>query len=262
MVGIDDYYSKDTYHHPEQDDGNWGIYDEYFFPYFADIVATQKQPFFSVLFNTSSHPPFAIPAAQRNRFAIPGQSPQLNAVTYVDDCFRVLFEKISTQPWFQNSIFVFVADHTLIENIDRRSYLYKAFHIPFFIYDPQHPRQMIIDQPVQQLDIVPTILDHLNYSKPFMSFGNRIVANDSTGNRLAIHRVYNAYQLIDSAGITGFEDQSGKTLYYYDRRADTALTTNLFPPETPATRQNTNLIKAVVQRFHNSLLDQQLLIRE
>jgi phosphoglycerol transferase MdoB-like AlkP superfamily enzyme len=262
MVGIDQYYSKDTYHHPEQDDGSWGIYDEYFFPYFAAIVSTQKQPFFSVLFNTSSHPPFAIPAARKNRFTIQGQSAQLNAVSYVDDCFRALFEKIKTQPWFHNSVFVFVADHTLIENIDRKSYLYKAFHIPFFIYDPQHPGQVMIDEPVQQLDVVPTILDRLNYSKPFMSFGNRIRANDTTDRRFAIHRVYNAYQLIDTAGIAGYEDQSGNTLYYYDRRADSALARNLYPPETPVIRQNIDLIKAILQRFHNSLLDQQLLIKE
>jgi len=47
MVGIDDYYSRDTYgKHPEQYDGNWGIYDEYFFNYFSDVVSKKKQPFF------------------------------------------------------------------------------------------------------------------------------------------------------------------------------------------------------------------------
>lgn len=259
MVGIDHYYSKDTYRHREYDDGNWGIYDGYFFPYFSEVLAKQPQPFLSVLFNISSHPPFAIPADQKKRFTIRGQSPQLNAISYVDDCFRLLFDKIKTASWFSNTIFIFAADHTLVENIDQKSYLYKAFHIPLFIYDPQHPEADSIAHPVQQLDIVPTILSRLGYSKPFMSFGNRFAANDTTGDGFAIDRVYNAWQLIDSSGITGYDDHSEKILYHYDKRSDTALAHNLYPPLTPSVQHSTDKIKAILQRFNNSLLDQRLM---
>ena len=215
MIGIDDYYSKDTYRKSGHDDGNWGIYDEYFFPYFGETLSKQHQPFLSVLFNISSHPPFAIPEYQKNKFGVPGQSAQLNSITYVDNCFRLLFDQIKTKDWFTNSIFIFVGDHTLVENIDRKSYLYKAFHIPLFVYDPQQPIQTLITRPIQQLDIVPSILDKLNYSAPFMSFGNSFFRNDTTTRPFAIHRSYEAYQLIDSVGITAYDERSDKALYYY-----------------------------------------------
>jgi phosphoglycerol transferase MdoB-like AlkP superfamily enzyme len=53
MVGIDEYHSMNTYgKRKDQYDGTWGIYDEYFFPYFAEVISKKQQPFFSVLFNT------------------------------------------------------------------------------------------------------------------------------------------------------------------------------------------------------------------
>jgi phosphoglycerol transferase MdoB-like AlkP superfamily enzyme len=251
MVGIDQYYSKDSYAHPEHDDGNWGVYDEYFFSYFADVMAEQQQPFFSVLFNTSSHPPFAIPAPQQKRFSIPGQRTQLNSVTYVDHSFRQLFQKIRLQLWFSNTIFVFCADHTLLEQVDRRSYFYQAYHIPLFIYDPQQPVGKVITRITQQLDIVPAILNKLGYSKPFMSFGKDFLS-DSTGG-FSIAKKNDGYQLIDSSTITCFNEESEKMLYYYNYRSDSALTKNL-----PGTG-NTDLIKAIIQRFNNSLIDQKLI---
>lgn len=254
MVGIDEYYSKDTYGHSEHDDGSWGIYDEYFFSYFAEVMATKQQPFLSVLFNTSSHPPFTIPSARKSQFTIPGQSVHLNSITYVDDCFRQLFDRIRSQPWFANTLFVFCADHTVLDYIDNKSYQYEAYHIPLFIYDPQHPARTDITRTVQQLDIVPTILHKLGYAKPFMSFGNDFLSGDAGG--FSIARKNDGYQLIDSSTITCLDDQSGKTLYHYNYKADSTLSNNI--PDAADVKAKADLIKAILQRFNNSLIDQKL----
>lgn len=256
MVGLDNYYSKDTYDHPEHDDGSWGVYDEYFFSYFADVINIKQQPFLSVLFNTSSHPPFSIPSSRRAQFNIPGQRAQLNSVSYVDHCFRLLFDRIKSQPWFQNTVFVFCADHTLLENIDRRSYNYNAYHIPLFIYDPQQPTGAVSTRTTQQLDIVPTILKKLGYAKPFMSFGTDFLADSAGG--FSIARKNDGYQLIDSTTITCFDDQSGKTLYQYNYKRDSALMNNLLIPGNTDVKTKTDLIKAIIQRYNNSLIDQKL----
>lgn len=252
MAGIDDYYSKDTYGHPEHDDGSWGLYDEYLFSYFADEMILKRQPFLSVLFNTSSHPPFTIPPARRSQFSIPGQSAQLNSISYVDDCFRQLFDRIRSEPWFANTLFVFCADHTVLENIDSKSYYHDAYHIPLFIYDPQHPFQTVITGTVQQLDIVPTVLHQLGYAKPFMSFGNDFLS----GGGFSIARKNDGYQLIDSTTITGFDDRSGKTIYHYNYKTDSTLSRNI--PDAADAKQKTEMIKAIIQRFNNSFIDQKL----
>jgi phosphoglycerol transferase MdoB-like AlkP superfamily enzyme len=263
MTGIDDYYSKESYGYPEHHDGNWGISDEFFFPYFAAILSQKKQPFFSVLFNLSSHPPFTIPVSHKNNFSIPGQRPQLNSITYVDHCFRQLFDKIKTQPWFSNTLFVFTADHTYLFDYDRdRSYLYKALQIPLFIYDPQQPVQAIIPRTVQQLDIVPSILDKLGYSKPFMSFGQSIFSAEQPQGGFSIYKGNQGYQLAGSGMLTGFDDRSGKTIYHYNYLTDTTLSKNLADSGDPIIEQKTDLIKAILQRYNNSLIDQKLLIRD
>jgi phosphoglycerol transferase MdoB-like AlkP superfamily enzyme len=257
MVGIDHYYSKDDYHHSENDDGNWGIYDEFFFSHFADVSAGARQPFFSVLYNISSHPPFKIPPARRAEFTIAGQDAQHNSISYVDGCFRNLFDKIRDQPWFGNSIFVFTADHSLLDNTGEASFLYESLRIPLFIYDPADPTLREIAGPVQQMDIVPTIADMLHYPKPFMSFGNSMLRSTSG---YSISRTYGEYQLIDSAGITGFDENSGGVVFYYDWRNDAQLKNNLSADPVGKERGRGALIKGVLQRFNNSIIDQKLFI--
>ena len=257
MVGIDHYYSKDTYDQSDKDDGNWGIYDEYFFSYFADVTSQIKQPFFSVLFNISSHPPFKLPPHRKPEFKIAGQSSQLNAISYVDNCFSQLFQKIKDEPWFANTIFVFFSDHTLLAKNNERSFLYKSLQIPLFIYDSQKPLYREISKPVQQLDIVPTIMDMLHYSKPFMSFGNSFL-RDQQG--FSVSNMFGAYQLIDSSTITGYDDNSDRILYHYDRLRDKRLETDLSANKDVDVSKQSTMIKAILQRFNNSLLDRNLLI--
>jgi phosphoglycerol transferase MdoB-like AlkP superfamily enzyme len=261
MVGIDNYYSKDTYKQQGHDDGNWGIYDEYFFSYFADIVSQKKDPFLAVLYNISSHPPFSIPDNEKKQFTIPGQTAQQNSISYVDDCFRRLFDKIKDQPWFSNSLFVFCSDHTLLKDVYDKSYQYKAFHIPLFIYDPSQPQQSVITATVQQLDIVPSVLDRIHYSKPFMSFGSSIYRPDSVTNRFSIYGVGDHYQLIDSSTVTGYDSRSEKVIYHYQFKTDSLLRNNLVNTDDPSIPKNERLIKAIFQRFNNSMVDQDLMVK-
>jgi phosphoglycerol transferase MdoB-like AlkP superfamily enzyme len=262
MVGLDEYYSQDDYKHPEQDDGSWGIYDDFFFKYFAEIISQKTQPFFTVLFNLSSHPPFKIPEEQRAQLSIPGQSPQLNSITYVDHSFRKLFQNIKAQPWFSQTLFVFCADHTLLEDVYDRSRLYKGFHIPLFIYDPQQNEQETIRRTVQQLDLVPTILYKLGYSKPFMSFGKNIYSADSLSARYSIYKGNEGYQLTGDGMLTGFDDKSNTLLYHYNYLQDSMLTRNLADPGDSLIQSRVDIIKAIVQRFNNSLLDRGLMIEK
>jgi len=261
MVGIDNYYSKNTYGQSGHDDGNWGIYDQYFFNYFAEVVNQKKNPFFAVLYNISSHPPFAIPADEKKRFTIPGQSAQQNSISYVDDCFRRLFDKIKNQPWFTNTIFVFCSDHTLLKNVYDKSYEYKAFHIPLFIYDPARQQQTIINSTVQQMDIVPSLLDKIHYAKPFMSFGSSFFRPEPEAKRFSIYRAGDHYQLTDSTTITGYDSHSEKIIYHYQFKTDTLLTRNLVNSGDSAILPRQRLIRAILQRFNNSMLDQDLLVR-
>ena len=69
MAGIEEFYWRDQFNDENAFDGNWGIFDEPFLQYGADILSKKKEPFFAVFFKISSHPPFTIPASHKQDFS-------------------------------------------------------------------------------------------------------------------------------------------------------------------------------------------------
>jgi phosphoglycerol transferase MdoB-like AlkP superfamily enzyme len=251
-LGIDDYYSKDTYgKHAEHYDGNWGIYDEYFFSYFAKEVAKKKQPFFSVLFNLSSHTPYAIPAETARKIKVPGQKDHQNAITYVDYCFRQLFSSIKLQPWFNNTIFLFVADHGYRYEIKSNNIL-TEIQIPLFIYDPKQPVHQQVDRVVKQLDVVPSLMDKLNYSQPFTSFGTSFYRESPA---FSINRLNGVYQYIDSSDFIGYDDRNEQLVFHYQYKSDSLLQHNRVKSNPSAARSKEIILKAYLQRVYNQLIN-------
>jgi len=255
MVGIDNYYSRDTYgSHPEQFDGAWGIYDEYFLQYFADVSKRQQQPFFSVFFNLSTHYPYHMPKSTEPLVRVPGQKDFQDAATYFDYSLAKLFQGIQQQPWFRNTLFVFIADHGLryvIHSANR----YTEARIPFFMYDPQNPVHQSIDVVCNQLDVMPTILDQLHYSGRFITFGKSIYRKS---NGFSLNRLNGVYQYFDSAYLVGYDEGQNKVLYQYNFRQDSALLQNQLPAGEKEAMQRINPMKAVLQRFNNSLINNKL----
>jgi phosphoglycerol transferase MdoB-like AlkP superfamily enzyme len=252
MIGIEEYYSSDTYgEHKDQYDGTWGIYDEYFFSYFAEIMTKKQQPFFTTLFNISSHSPYRIPETTAKSVNVKGQFPQQNSVTYVDQCYKQLFQQLTKQPWFNNTVFVFIADHGF-RYTRQSNELVKEIRIPFFIYDPQQPVHTSVDATVKQLDVIPSVLDKLNYSKPFTSFGSSVFRDRP---QFSINRLNGVYQYIDSTDFIGYDDQNDKLAFHYKHRRDSLLRNDLSLTPDNGIEVRLNKVKAFIQRANNSLIN-------
>lgn len=251
MVGIDEYYSRDSYgKHKDQYDGTWGIYDEYFFNYFGEVISKKQQPFFSVLFNLSSHSPYKIPK-HSEWLKVPGQADHQNGITYVDHCYQQLFEKIKSQSWFSNTIFVFVADHGF-RYTNEKNQILREMRIPLFVYEPQQPLLVSSDRVVKQLDIVPSVLDKLGYSKPFTSFGTSFYRNEPV---FSVNRLNGMYHYIDSTDLIGYDDIHDRVLYQYKWKDDPFLQQNRL---TKAAAQRIRPLKAILQRTNNALINNKL----
>ena len=259
LVGIDHYYSEKEYGNPNDDDGNWGIFDHKFLPYSATVIKEDKNPSFSVIFNVSSHHPFKLPADVASRVTIPGQNAEQNSITYVDYSIRLFFDSIKSTDWYKNSIFVFVADHALTWDIKPRKVLYSAFQIPFFIHLPESNSSIEINKTVQQLDLVPSILDLMHYEQPFMSFGRSVL--DSTDS-FAVNKIFGNLQLMDGGFLFGYNAENDQPAYYYNTVSDTALLKNLIleEPWKIQGKRSEKKLKAILQRFNNSLLKHQMLV--
>jgi phosphoglycerol transferase MdoB-like AlkP superfamily enzyme len=154
----------------------WGVADEDLFDLaLREIdarVAAGKKVFAHVM-TTSNHRPFTYPA---DRIDIPSGTGRDGAVKYTDFAIGQFVEKARQRPWFDNTLFVFVADHTSIAR-GRSDLPMERYHIPMVMYAPGKIAPQRIAALASQIDVAPTLLGWLNL--PYVSeFFGRDVLRD------------------------------------------------------------------------------------
>lgn len=179
-AGFDNYYGKNEYQGQCGDskadyDGAWGIYDEPFMQYVNGRLVSTQEPFFSMVFTVTSHHPFPIPEQYKEVFKrAKGESPLLKCISYTDYALRRFFEAASRESWYNNTLFVIMGDHpgyVLSKPFSRLSGLYR---IPMMIYDPTRNMAGRSRRIMQQLDVMPTLLDYLGFDDGCTCFGTSV----------------------------------------------------------------------------------------
>jgi len=195
IAGIKEYYGRNEYNNERDYDGNWGIFDEEFLQFFANKLNSFDTPFFSCVFTLSSHHPYTIPEKHKNKF--PEGSLKIHrGIRYADYALRKFFETASLMPWFSNTLFIITADHTA-QPIDK-FYQNKVgiYAVPIIYFHHNDSNLAGYDHTItQHIDIMPSVLDYLNYQNEFIAFGNSIF--DLPANHFAINYLNGVYQLIE-----------------------------------------------------------------
>ena len=113
--------------------GKLGIHDEYTLGYLENDIGTMKQPFFAALFTLSTHSPWDQPFNKPLKWG-DNEHDYINAAYYTDHCLGEFFAKAKTKSWFDNTLFIIVADHS--HNSYRNWHPYsKEYHkIPMLFY--------------------------------------------------------------------------------------------------------------------------------
>lgn len=164
-VGINNYYSKADYPNAEDDDGTWGIFDEPYLQWTCERVSGFPQPFFMTVFTLSSHQPYTLPDQYKEKFK-DDRLEILKSVRYTDYSLEKFFECAKTKDWYENTLFILTADHTGPELAKGAGFV-ERYEIPFVMYGPGMSwlKKLNTSQPAQQIDILPTILDVLNFEQ-------------------------------------------------------------------------------------------------
>lgn len=152
----------------------WGVADEDLYRKAAkeaDKAYAQAKPFFQMLMTTSNHRPFTYPDG---RIDIPSPGRRSGAVKYTDYALEQLITEARKHPWFDNTIFVIVADHTA-SSAGKEQLEPDKYHIPMFIYAPALIKPARIDRMVSQLDIAPTVMGLLNISYESRFYGQDVL---------------------------------------------------------------------------------------
>lgn len=227
LCGVDNYYGKTEFGDDSKFDGAWGIWDEYFLPFAANTIGTFKEPFCASIFTLSSHHPFKLPKEYEGVF--PQGATDLQRVTpYTDMSLRKFFNEARKSDWYKNTIFVITPDHsTLTGHAPKYKTPIWSTSIPIIFYAPGFIKPGRYNAPVQQLDIMPTLLGLLNYNKPYFAFG-RDLNRDSTLQPFVINYGTNQFQLIQGDTLLVRDNKSLVAAYYY--KTDSLLLNNLLAP--------------------------------
>lgn len=172
MCGYDLYVGRTEYNNEEHSDMTWGILDEYFNPWTARQMTSLPEPFFATLFTLSSHHPYFIPKHMKSKVKN-GPQQLCASLSYGDIALRAFFKEAEKQPWYDNTLFVILADHTPATTTPLFNQRTHNFSIPIAFY---HPKGLIEPRKdgriFQQLDVFPTILDLLNIEETYYSYGS------------------------------------------------------------------------------------------
>lgn len=254
-AGFDAYYGRDEFNDDSKYDQNWGIWDEYFFKFYTQKMNQMQEPFCTVLFSLSSHHPFNVPTEYAGRFP-KGSLPIHQVVGYTDWALKNFFQDAAKMPWYNNTIFVITADHTG-PSIDS-FYLNPVgnFRIPLLLFDPSENSGKAVPALTQQIDIMPTILEYLNYPEPYFALGNN--ALDISKKSFALSYLNSTYQFVADNYFIQFD--GAKTLGMYYLPTDSLLKTNLVNSSSAKKLEIENKLKAIIQTYNDRLLSNQSIV--
>lgn len=152
----------------------WGVADEDLFDLALrelDHRAQHPAPFFAHIMTTSNHRPYTYP---EGRIDIPSHTGRDGAVKYTDWAIGKFLRDAKEKPWFANTVFVILADHTS-HGRGRVDLPPENYRIPMWIYAPGFVKPGRIDYVASQIDIAPTVLGLLNLSYTSDFFGQDIL---------------------------------------------------------------------------------------
>ncbi|MBL0063971.1 MAG: LTA synthase family protein [Bacteroidetes bacterium] len=249
MSGFKRYFGRKEYNNDADFDGSWGIYDEPFLHRVVNECSRMKQPFLSAVFTISSHHPYKIPAALEHGFA-KGSLPIHQSIRYADYSLRKFFEAASTQTWYQNTLFVITADHTALSEEQFYQNRVGMYAIPLLFFRPDGSLKGRSMRTTQQIDILPSVMDYLNYDKSYFAFGSSVFDSSSTG--FAINFINENYQLIEGNYSLVLDTLSENKLYNFT--ADSSLSTNRITSDTVIGLQMQQKLKAIIQQFNHAMV--------
>jgi len=160
----------------------WGVADEDLFSLALrelDQRHAAGKLFFAHIMTTSNHRPYTYP---EGRIDIPSKTGREGGVKYTDWAIGNFVEQARSRPWFGDTLFVIVADHTH-KGRGKQELPIENYHIPLLMIAPAHIQPGRIDTIASQIDVAPTILGLLGVSYRSRFFGHDILRDGPSHER-------------------------------------------------------------------------------
>ncbi len=259
MAGMQQYFGLDEYPGAAGSpdfDGHWGIFDEPYLQYFSQQLSRQRAPFFSTLFTLSAHEPFGLPARYRGKLPA-GTLAIQPTIAYADLALRQFFAAARRQPWYDNTLFLLLADHTSQSDAADYQNVLGEYKTPLLLFAPgQQLPAVALPRITQQTDVPATVLDLLGLpvEGQLLPFGYSVFDTGTSGRALFLSG--GSYWLVHTDFVTELTADNQVRLYPY--RTHLLPAAPLARPNPAKLLQYGNELKACVQFYLNGLAENRL----
>lgn len=257
-TGWKEYYGMTEYNNNDDFDGMWAIWDEPFLQFFANKMSEFEEPFVTSVFTASSHHPFKLPEEYESVYTEEGGHPIHKCVRYTDNALKKFFETAEKQDWYKNTLFVITADHTNASSHNEYKGSVGSFRVPIIFYMPDSDMKGRRETTAQQIDIMPSILEYLNYPNKYVAFGKNLF-DDTLSNNWAVNYNNGMYQYFEDNYMLQFDGK--KPFALYDFENDIFLKNNIL---NKSSKQDEMLdkTKAIIQQYIERMIDNNLVVEE
>lgn len=150
--------------------GTWGLPDHRLFEHAVEhcTQVSQQGPFFTTIMTCSDHVPYILPDGipfTPHSKAMPDRMTE-----YADWSIGHFMQMAAAQPWFDSTLFVFIADHGAAGQ-SLYDIALSYHHVPMLFYCPSHIVPRRCDRLALQTDLYPTLMGMLPYSYHNNTFG-------------------------------------------------------------------------------------------
>lgn len=193
VVGEHDYPAAEVV-------STWGIPDHLLFDHameHCDSIAA-RGPFFTCIMTCSDHGPYVVPDGID--FSTTQKDKEKRVAEYADWSIGRFIRMVQKKPWFNNTLFVFIADHGASYNpVYDMALAYN--HVPLLFYAPKYIVPHFENRLAMQIDVAPTVLAMLG-----IDAGEEMLGVDLTTHR----RPYAYFSADDKIGVV-----DGELFYLY-----------------------------------------------
>lgn len=260
-AGISKYFGLSEYGGKDYD-GTWGVFDEPFLKYSALQINNLKQPFFASIFTLTSHHPYPIPEHLKSKFKKENEEEHslYKTVRYTDFALKQFFKAIKNEPWYNETIFIILADH-VAPNIKTNDNKFELdYSIPILFYTPDSSLSGKKEGLIKQSDIMPILIDSLLNleTEKYISYGSNILKDSLAKNNFIINYSNNSYIFIDNNYYAVFRNNRLQELYNINN--DYELKFNIIENKVIQKEKIENVIKSYIQQYNNRFINNELTI--
>jgi phosphoglycerol transferase MdoB-like AlkP superfamily enzyme len=185
-LGFAEYYGREDIKrflldYPDVNAFRFGI-DHETMQTLADNLRGETKPFMAFLFTGTTHAPLApLPESVKSHYPVDHPDKAfLDAVHYADWSIGQFMERARKEPWFENTVFIFAADHTRGLDAEMRD----RFRIPMVIYAPKIFAPRVDTRIASQVDIFDTVIELIGAETSYASFGRSLLQPPSQNRAL------------------------------------------------------------------------------